>query len=269
MHEIVFNGETCRGCGTCAAACPAGLIRLVEGHPARLSSERCRECFHCVAACPSGAAEVCGFLHETAPADSPFLSRRSCRSYAPDPVDRAVLAALAVKADQAPRVSRPTSRRYVYVTEPGSLANLRNALVPEIHKARALFRLMASLPLLPRGPKRKLREYLDIFEMASRRIKTGWDVFHGAPIVVLVTGSRAEGMNKEDGVYAMQQLLLLAEASGLGGCVNGFIAGFPRVAARALGLPKKEVVWAAATLGYPRVRFNRVVLRKDLDIQWR
>ncbi len=269
MNEIVFDPAICRGCGTCSAACTAKLIIMEKGHPRRRSSIHCHECFHCVAACPTGAADVSGFPHETVKADGPFLSLRSCRKYTPDPVDRSTLASLAIRADQAPHMSRPKARRYVFVTEPGALAVLRNAIAPWIHLSRRLFHIMSVLPFLPKDSRRKFRGLLEIFTLASSMIKTGRDIFHGAPVLVLVTGSRAEGMNKEDGVYAMHQLLLLAETEDLGSCINGFTAGFPWVTARALGLPKGQEVWTAATLGHPVVRYNRVVLRKDLDIQWK
>ncbi len=262
---FTFNAEACRGCGHCADSCPPGLIALVDGTPRRTTDTRCRQCFHCIAACPTGAAGVEGFPHRTVPADTPLLSRRSCRRYAPGLVDRKTLAGLAAVADQAPRMSPPGARGYLFVTEPASLARVRAELAKSIRQAYGMFRLLAGLPFLPRKARAALRMYRDTFAIA---VRPGMDILHGAPALALVTGRKAEGMSRDDGIYAMHQLLLAAESKGLGSCISGFASGFPKAMRRALGLPKDTGIWAAAMLGTPRTRFGRVVLRDDLDVQW-
>ncbi len=266
MRDVafVFRPEACRGCGRCADSCAPGLIVMEDGKPRHLPGERCRQCFHCVASCPTGAADVEGFPQRTVAADSPLLSRRSCRRYLQEPVDREVLRNCAVVADQAPRMSMPGARRYLFVTEPASLLRIRAELGRSIRAAHRLFRLLAAMPL-PAGMRGRLRQYRDTFAIVAR---SGKDILHGAPVLVLVTGRKAEGMGREDAIYALHQLLLAAEAAGLCGCVNGFVSGFPAVVQRALGLPKDTGIWAAATLGIPAVRSSRVVLRDDLDVQW-
>ncbi len=46
--------ERCTGCGVCADACPAGAIRIRDGHAA-IDEHLCRQCENCVSACPQGA----------------------------------------------------------------------------------------------------------------------------------------------------------------------------------------------------------------------
>lgn len=49
----------CTGCGACAAVCPHGVHRLVDGTHA-LDRTACRHCGACVRACPTGALELVG-----------------------------------------------------------------------------------------------------------------------------------------------------------------------------------------------------------------
>ena len=72
------NPETialCRGCGVCAASCPAGALRLEAG-AMRWDSARCAQCDTCIRVCPHDASpkvrwmtveEVLGQVRRSAP----------------------------------------------------------------------------------------------------------------------------------------------------------------------------------------------------------
>lgn len=58
--ELIFLADRCAACGTCVAACEAGVHELVSGsHAVELA--RCRTCGTCVAACPAGAVQIKGY----------------------------------------------------------------------------------------------------------------------------------------------------------------------------------------------------------------
>jgi ferredoxin len=47
--------DNCVGCGTCAAKCPLGNIKMVDGKP--VWGKDCTQCNACIGACPQGAIE--------------------------------------------------------------------------------------------------------------------------------------------------------------------------------------------------------------------
>jgi len=56
---LSWDVRRCAGCGSCAAACSGGALRLAEDGP-RYDASLCARCFACVNECPPGALAVLG-----------------------------------------------------------------------------------------------------------------------------------------------------------------------------------------------------------------
>ena len=105
-----IDTEQCIGCGWCTVVCPMQTL-AIQGGTAVIVGADSLNCDHCAAVCPTGAIQVgsidAGLARfRTFTADSRWLphglfdtamlvnlmgSRRSCRCYVDQPVDRALL----------------------------------------------------------------------------------------------------------------------------------------------------------------------------------
>jgi len=57
--RVVIFGTWCKGCGLCAAFCPAGVLALDDdGHPYVIAPEKCSACHWCDTHCPDFALTV-------------------------------------------------------------------------------------------------------------------------------------------------------------------------------------------------------------------
>ena len=51
---MLVNKDKCIGCGTCAAVCPVGAIKIENGK-AKIDPQKCIKCGTCAAVCPVNA----------------------------------------------------------------------------------------------------------------------------------------------------------------------------------------------------------------------
>ena len=130
-NRIEINRDLCSGCGLCATVCPTGTISMIE-EKAVVSEVPSICCGHCEAVCPQGAVHVTALDEEmsrykTFSAEKQWLppgkyntagliqlmaSRRSCRSFTGQPVDRAILEDLIKIGITAPTVRPGLSQSF-------------------------------------------------------------------------------------------------------------------------------------------------------------
>ncbi len=55
MGKPVVDVDTCVGCGSCEADCPAGAIKVDDDGHAVVDTDACVECLACIDNCPAGA----------------------------------------------------------------------------------------------------------------------------------------------------------------------------------------------------------------------
>lgn len=262
------NTDICKRCGACVAECPFEVVVPdAQGFPGlrRAARKMCIGCGHCVAVCPVGALTLpeLPVTPGLAPADCPPLpasqrlaperaelfltSRRSVRTYRPEPLGRAVLAGLLAVAAHAPSAHNRQPVRWVVSATPGRTRALAGMVVEHM-AARGLF------------------------PGIQRHWAAGEDrVLRGAPHVAVATAP-LDGLNPaEDCCAAAAYLELAAHARGLGACWAGFLMEAAREhppLARALGVAPGHGVFAAIMLGKPRFRYRRVPLRRAPLVDW-
>ena len=290
---IAIDSTLCSRCGLCLAVCPYGVFVPGEDGLPRHDGRDCFLCDHCRAVCPAGAISIeghgsCLGLYTVAekargPLPGPSLAadtvalmrqRRSCRNYRPEPVPLAILEDLTRIGTTAPSGTNCQGWSFTILPERADLL-LFGGLCAEFF--RRLNSLAASPPLrlwsrlfygdalgrYHRNHRQSVVEALDHWDRDGRDL-----LFHGAAAAILVAARRDSSCPGEDAMLATANILLAAEAMGLGSCLIGFateaIRHSPRIRA-SLQLPSEEDVHAVIALGYPAVRFARSAARRPVQ----
>jgi len=294
--QTVIDPGLCNGCELCVEVCPSDALSMRDG-VAVVTGDTSLGCGHCVAICPTDAVTI-GFVDDRAldlatvvlpPAtrDSPpvetgalvrlMRARRSCRHFADDPVDRGVLEDLVKIGTTAPSGTNCQMWTFTVLPTRQAVAALGGAVGDFFRRLNRMSesrvaRLYARLFLKDRLGE-YFREYHDKVVDALREFdETGRDrLFHGAPAVIAIGSERGASCPSEDALLASQNILLAAEAMGLGTCLIGFaveaMRNDPSIKAR-IGIPAGEPVYAVIAIGHPRYRYPRPAGRRRVEPRW-
>ncbi len=273
MPLFTIDQDRCAGDGLCVRACPASLVRqdTPGGFPVPLPGRaaHCIRCGHCVAACPTGA-----FRHALLPpeafepirrANLPSFaavthllqSRRSCRNYAPAPLDREELTGLFTAVAHAPTGHNARPVKFVVVEGQERMAEVLNGVVEWMRAEVAAETTMAATLHLAG---------------AIRAVGKGRDVvLRGAPHVVVAYAPREGILPVLDAAIATSWLEIAAHAKGLGACWCGYLvfalAVHPPLSSL-LGIPEDHQGYAALLLGRPSQRPVSIPPGEELAVRY-
>jgi len=149
-----------------------------------------------------------------------ILNRRSCRNYRPEPLDRPALMAIVEAGRYAPSGMNRQNNHFYIITE------------------------------------RELLERMTRMVSASMESYASRDFRYGAPILIVVTNRKDNGVALQDAACAMENMMLAASSMGVGSCwINAPAALSDDPDMRALlapaGLGENERICASLALGYP------------------
>ena len=98
----------------------------------------------------------------------------------------------------------------------------------------------------------------------------GFNIFHGAPALIVIAGDTTVPGATYDCQLAAQNLFLAAHAKGLGTCYMGFLqlAADHREVRKLLGIAEGFKMMAAAVVGHPRVRPEGPPQRNPARVGW-
>lgn len=249
--KIVIDKEKCIGCALCVNDCPNACICLKEGK-AQAGEAGCIECGHCYAICPQGAVRMTDYECEDEPVvpmtaiDSDTLlaamkSRRTIRCFMSKEVEEDKIRKILEAGRYCPTGGNSQTVSY-------TILGSRQAEAEEICV----------------GIFRKGQKISAPFLKFLKRIKiTDSYFFKGAPLVIVVSGK-----NDVDASLASSYMEIMAESLGLGVLYSGFFKICASVSVklrRILELPKGHKVVTCMVIGYPAVKYQRIVPRKGLQ----
>jgi nitroreductase/NAD-dependent dihydropyrimidine dehydrogenase PreA subunit len=284
----VVSAERCTGCSLCVKDCPSMTLALEERLAVVAHPTWCIGCGHCEAVCPEDAIAAPLPLPAAAPVpgDGPAVDperlmlllreRRSVRRYRKDPVPRPLLEALVEAGRYAPTGSNSQNVRWIVLDSPESLDRVRT----EAHAFYARIFGIARNPLGRVGLRlwagkrmaESAAERLPVMEEAERRIAAGEDrLLFRAPALVLVHAPAWDTCSEFNACVALYNASLAAHAHGLGCCFDGFVeiaVNRHRPLKRWLGIPDEDRCQAALAVGWPAVRYRRLVERRPAVVRW-
>jgi nitroreductase/NAD-dependent dihydropyrimidine dehydrogenase PreA subunit len=291
-NQIEIDIDLCTGCGLCVTVCPTGTISLIEGK-ATASGEESISCGHCEAVCPLEAIRVKAIDEEmsqykTFTAEKDWLppgkyntsllvrlmaSRRSCRHFTDQPVERAVLEDLVKIGITAP--SGTNSQSWTFTILPArkavtAFAESVACFFGRLNKTaeKTLLRLLlkltgkGELDAYYHGYYRKVKEALEEWYGSGKD-----RLFHGSTAVMIIGSKPGATSPAEDALLATQNILLAAHGMGLGSCLIGFavvaMKKDPSIQ-KSVGIPAEEEIHAVIALGYPDEVYQRIAGRKKV-----
>jgi nitroreductase/Pyruvate/2-oxoacid:ferredoxin oxidoreductase delta subunit len=291
-NKIEIDRDLCNGCGLCVTICPTGSISLMEGKAA-VSGGESIFCGHCAAVCPREAIRVTAIdeemsryktfttkvewlppgKYDTSVLVQLMASRRSCRCFTDQFVERAVLEDLVKIGITAPSGTNsqswtftifPTRKAVLSFTEHIASFFPRLNTTAEMTMLRLFLRLIGKgeLDAYYRGYYRKVKEALEEWNGSGKDL-----LFHGSSSVILVGSKPGASCPAEDALLATQNILLAAHSMGLGSCLIGYaVAAMKKDPSikRAVGIPSEEEIHAVIALGYPDEVYQRVAGRKKI-----
>lgn len=292
-NRIEIDKDLCTGCGACVAVCPTGTISVVEGKAA-VSEEESIFCGHCEAVCPQEAIRVTAIdkemsRYKTFTAEKEWLppgkfstpalvqlmaSRRSCRCFTSQPVDRAMLEDLIKIGITAP--SGTNSQAWTFTILPTrkavtSFVELIASYFKRLNTTAEKTLLRMFLKLIGKGELdayyhgyyRKVKEALEEWDGGSGKDR----LFHGSTAAIIVGSKPGASCPAEDALLATQNILLAAHSMGLGSCLIGYaVAAMKKDPSiqQSIGIPSEEEIHAVIALGYPDEAYQRVAGRKKV-----
>jgi nitroreductase len=169
----------------------------------------------------------------------------------------------------APTGTNSQNVHYVVLTSPDKIGELRKMTISFYEKMFSRVRRRFGMFLFSLVAGRKtaeyLRESLPQIEYVYEKMKQGKDrLFYHAPVVILTHAESWDTSSSFNCSVALYNCSLMAHTLGLGCCFNGFLVNAVNHAPKIkgwLGISADHKCYSAMTLGFPDVKYLRLVHR--------
>ena len=201
----------------------------------------------------------CDFSCETIMSDEfikEIKKRRSIRSYDAKSVEKETIQKIIEAGRYAPSATNRQPWQFIVITNKTMIEDIANVIKNEIRKIlKKRFFLKYFFPSLK---NEKAVQFL-----ASTVISEKDVLFFDAPVLIFVVTQKRK-FNDESCACCAQNMMLAADALGLGSCWIGFahFLGLNKEWMKKIGVPKGYHIAAALVLGHPHKRPSNILPRK-------
>ena len=292
----IIDPEKCIGCELCVKVCPSETISM-QGDKAVVTGDRSLQCGHCMAVCPVDAVKVKAIdgqslcfnnfdlernwlphgEFDTARLVQLMASRRSCRNYAEQTLDRSVIEDLVKIGTTAPSGTNCQYWTFTVLPERAAVVEFAQQIATffkRLNRAAEKTLIRKTLKLIG---KPTLENYYQDYYQSVKEGLVAWEkyqrdlLFHGASAVIVVASKPGGSCPMEDAMLATQNILLGAHSMGLGSCLIGFAVEamqYDPALKKFLKIPDEESVYAVIALGYPDEEYRGLTGRKKAEMRY-
>lgn len=269
MNLLTIDHDKCIKCGICAEVCPSCILKMDEDGPICIWERGCMNCGHCVAVCPTKAFNNSRCpLEEQENIDMPVLNsevaykflrmRRSIRTFKPELVETAKLRQLLDVARYAPTAGNSQGLYYLVISDPVKIRRIAD-ITAEWMKLKAEENSLHS-------------KYFTVVLKAYYERKQDI-IARNAPHLVFALARKLNltGISNCEQTWAYAELF--APTIGLGTTIAGFIQtcgqdGYQPLL-EILEVPKKQQIVGTLMVGYPKYKYQRLVARQHLKVEFK
>ena len=295
MVMISIDRSRCIKDGLCAKVCPRNIFvqheKLTE--PELVNLEYCIACGQCLAICSKDAIQhseisptvIREFQFELMPSPDQVMellkTRRSIRAFRDKTLEKDAIETIIAGAQFAPSGHNSQSTEFLVVQDRDLLDQISKMAVEylkfEIRRfGNPIFQSFALLA--NRESAESGLHEIPRFRQLKSQFESGEDpILKGAPALLVFHAPEAIGFADVNAQLALQNASLIAHSMGIGHFFTGWVLS-PCRAPRArawnrripdlLGIPPGNQIYGALALGYPILRFKKLIERESPQIRW-
>lgn len=269
MDLLKVDYQKCIKCGICIESCPSCILSMGDNGPECNFDRGCMSCGHCVAICPTGALDNKYVpLDEQPPIPMPVLEadkaynflrmRRSVRMFKDiAPSEEDVLKLLDVCR---------------YAPTAGNSQGLYYIVINDSEKIKAIAEVTAQWMEQEVADGSSNSRYFTTVLRAYR--ERGQDIIaRQAPMLIFATARRLNMTGVSNCEQAWAYAELYAPTINMGTTIAGFIqtcgiAGHQPLL-DLIEVPNKQKIVGTLMVGYPKYKFQRLIERQHLKVEFR
>jgi nitroreductase/ferredoxin len=269
---IRADERLCISCGGCIRTCPGGLITKGNDAPVPIegSWDLCIDCGHCVAICPTEAMHQRSMgPAECEPIDVHLIprwdrvkqyltARRSVRVYIKKPVEKEKILQLLDVARFAPNGANRQVIRWLVINDAAAVQRVAGMTIDWMKAVKD------SNPALYQ--EANLEVFVEAWDEGKDRIS------RGAPCIVMAWAPKDERTAAPAAMIAIAHAQLAAPGLGLGSTFAGSINTASQAYTPLMEMfqmPVGYVPYGTFVVGHPAETFQRIPVRRPVDVTWR